>query len=576
MGAFYGSFHVRSADREAILRELAAIASSANVRFLVAPATGPWTAVYPSGAGQDFAVSRQVAGALGCDIIHVLLHDEDVFAFELHRGGLLVDRFSSCPDYFGEGAAEERAGLAGRPELLTDLLIPGATVEGVAAAMRLSEPPSVGGLLKRGRFPAANQLVSLARALGLGSVETSYEELREGRRRSFEHVPSLAPERARRRAAAAQVAARRRGLVQAGLLLSSEQRRADALFGPQPVVCAAPEGGFLVSWRDGVPSSAVPLLHYRAPWSTPVEVGIAIGGGLNVIAPSPSGARLAFGHAFGQWLLQVFSLRESRLVAEVPLPRAAEHVSFYGEDRVLCRSQGELLVVSVPEGRVTDRRPVGYGKACAAHPDGEHLLADDSHEGALVLFSLHDPAARRALLTARHDLADWRRRAGAGEPVAGFHPAEAPETLVFTRDGSFLLMAAAEGVRIYRWHDVLAAGHHLPPPVAAAESRLVEVSEGNWLRHTYDLDFDEANRSVLFSGLEGRVRSLGLDGSERELLEMPGAPPLLRVVLSADGEHVATVSFPGLFQRGRRRAPPRLEVWDRERLVANAVVPHEP
>jgi hypothetical protein len=572
VGAFYGSFHVRSADRVALLRALSVIASGGKVRFVVAPPSGPWTGVYPSGAGQDFAVSRQVASALGCDVVHVLLHDDDVFAFELHRGGLLADRFSSAPGYFGEVPQEEHAALAGRPELLTDLLKPGATVESVVAAMR-SEPAPVGDVLIRGRFPAGDQLVRFARALGLGKVETSYEELQERRRRGFEHVPSLAAEGASKRAAAVQVTARRRELMRAGVLLGSEQRKAAFVLGPQPVVCAAPEGGFLIAWRDGVPSNAVPLLHYRSPWGAPVEAGVVVGGGTNVITPSPSGALLAVGHAFGQWLLEVFSLRENRLLASVPLPRAAEHVSFSGEDRLLCRSEGVLLVVSIPERRVMDRRDAGYGKACAAHPDGEHLVAHDSREGTLVLFSLRAPGFRRAVLTARHDLAAWRRRAAAGEVTAGFHPAEVPETLAFTRDGSFLLMAAVGGVRAYRWQDVLAAQSQLPAPVAAAENPLVEVSEGSFLRRTYDLDFDEASRSVLFAGLDGRMRSLGLDGVERELLEVPGAPPLTRVVLSADARHIASVSSPGLFDRGRRRRPPRLDVWDRERLAALAAVP---
>jgi hypothetical protein len=573
VGAFHGSFHVRSADRDALLRALAAIASSAGVRFLVARAAGPWTPVYPSGAGQDFAVSRQAAAALGCDVVHVLLHDDDVFAFELHRAGVLADRFSSDPDYFGEVAPEERAALAGRPERLADLLKPGATVESVSAAMRRSEPSSVGDVLSRGRFPAGDQLVRFARALGLANVETSYEQLRESRRRGFEHVPRLASEATEKRAAAARTTARRRQLGQAGLLLASEQRRAESLIGPQPVVCAAPGGGFFVAWRDGVPTSAVALLHYRPPWDAPVETGLVMGGGAMVIAPSPSGALLAVGHAFGEWRLEVFSSRERRLVAGVPLPRAAEHVSFLGEDRVLCRSEGALLVVSVPECRVTERRGVGFGKGCATHPDGEHVVVHDAREGGLVLCSLREPAFRRSLSTARHDLAGWMRRARAGERVSGFRPAEVPEVLAFTRDGSFLLMAAVEGVRVYRWPDVLAARGALPPPVAAAESPLVEVSEGSFLRHTYDLDFVETSRGVLFAGLEGRLRTLGLDGTERELLEVPGAPPLLRVVLSADARQVATVSLPGLFDRSRRRPPPRLDVWDWERLAGNAAVP---
>ena len=475
MGAFHGSFHVRSADREALLRVLATIASSAEVRFLVAPATGLWTAVYPSGAGQDFAVSRQAAAELECDIVHVLLHDDDVFAFELHRGGLLVDRFSSDPDYFGEVAPEERTALAGRPELLADLLRPGATVESVGAAMRRSEPPSVGDLLSLGRFPAGDQLVSFARALELGAVETSYEQLRESRRRGLEHVPGLASEGARKRAETTQATARRRQLMHAGLLLSSQQRKAESLLGPQPVVCAAPEGGFLIAWRDGMPSNAVPLLHFRSPWSAPVETGFVIGGGVNIITPSPSGALLAIGHGFGQWLLQMFSLREGRLVADVTLPRAAEHVSFCGEDRVLCRSEGALLEISVPERRIADRRDAGYGKACAAHPNGEHLVAHNSREGTLVVFSLREPAVRRSLLTARHDLAEWRRDAGEGKAATGFHPGDVPEALGFTRDGSFLVMAAVEGVPVYRWQDVLAAADYLPTPVAAAESTLMII-----------------------------------------------------------------------------------------------------
>jgi len=38
-------------------------------------------------------------------VLHVVVHDDDIFCYFFYRGGRLVDRYNSFPDYFAEASA---------------------------------------------------------------------------------------------------------------------------------------------------------------------------------------------------------------------------------------------------------------------------------------------------------------------------------------------------------------------------------------------------------------------------------------------------------------------------------------
>jgi hypothetical protein len=272
---------------------------------------------------------------------------------------------------------------------------------------------------------------------------------------------------------------------------------------------------------------------------------------------------LAVGHASGRWSVELYDRSHGQRRAEIAIPRASGDLVFPGDDRLACRSDGELLLVSVPDAEVL-HRIAAPGQGCAAHPGGRHLAL--GLRDAVLVLDLASGATRR-LATARHDLVDWMHRAKAGDPVAGFHPVDVPRALAFTTDGQHLAVATEQGLRVYSWDAVLASESTLPAVVAGAEAVLVEVSERSWLHTVYDVCPDGPSR-VMFVGLEGQLRELDIPtGRERALVEVPGTPPLWRLVTSHDGAFQATVAQPGLFARGRR-PPPRLDIWDHARLSA--------
>jgi hypothetical protein len=118
-----------------------------------------------------------------------------------------------------------------------------------------------------------------------------------------------------------------------------------------------------------------------------------------------------------------------------------------------------------------------------------------------------------------------------------------------------------EGVRVYSWDDVLGATGVLPLPVASADTDPVQQGTG-WFQNTYAFAVDAPRGRVLFSGLDGRVRALGLEtGEAATLLEVPGVPPVLELAIAIDATALALVADPGVFTRGRKRPAPAFQVW---------------
>ena len=123
MGAFYGSVQIRCEDRAPVQQALDALAKKKKTRFLLGPAIDGWIGVYPEGHGQDLGLDKSLARLLSLEFLHLLVHDDDVFAYEYYQGGRLVDQFNSCPDYFGDVSDREHQKLRGRPETLAHLAV---------------------------------------------------------------------------------------------------------------------------------------------------------------------------------------------------------------------------------------------------------------------------------------------------------------------------------------------------------------------------------------------------------------------------------------------------------------------
>jgi hypothetical protein len=583
MGASYGAFHVRTQDGGLVKDAVTALAATGQTTFFVAPARGAWTSVYPSGHGQDPEVARMFAEATGLDVLHLLVHDDELFVYQLYRNRTLVDGYCSDPDYFEEVSAAEHARTAGHPEAFAEWLNGAEDVARLADLLRRRERRSieetVAAVLRTGRFEAAARMLKMAALLGIANLETCYEYIRQRETRgvkgasAFVHVPDLAEEKARKRQATAEWRALQARLRADGLLLASERRKgSNRLFSPQPVMCAAPLGGFLVAWSEGHADARVAVEAYRSPWrAVPLKNGLQVPSTVRVMAVSARGTYLAAGHAYGRWLTELYALADGRRLCDLPQERAVDSVGFTPDERwLLSRSVGVLHVVSTESGEVVRRIEVdaGQGNACAVHPDGRWAAADvtGGHGAAVAVLDLTGEERPRLLATPRHDLAAWMARAARGEATTGFEPQDVPRALAFTPDGRHLAIAVSQGVRAYAWEDVLRAQRDLPPPVAHADTVPVRM-ESSWLQFTYAVCPDGRRSQLLFSGLDGCVRALDLaTGAARILVEVPERPALLRLELSPDARFLATVASPNLHDRSKLRRFV-LGIWDYARLL---------
>jgi hypothetical protein len=81
MGGHYGSVQVRSEDRERVQAVAEQVAREKGIHILIAPPVNGWIALFPENHGQDDAVGGAVAEQLDADVLHLLVHDDDIFAY---------------------------------------------------------------------------------------------------------------------------------------------------------------------------------------------------------------------------------------------------------------------------------------------------------------------------------------------------------------------------------------------------------------------------------------------------------------------------------------------------------------
>jgi hypothetical protein len=122
MGGFYDSIHVRSESYQSIQDILNRLAKDEEYKFYLAPVINGWVSLFASEYGQE-SLSREISRQTEADVLHMMVHDDDVFCYLYYRGSKLIDEYNSCPGYFGEKVpAKERKRLKGRPEVFRELV----------------------------------------------------------------------------------------------------------------------------------------------------------------------------------------------------------------------------------------------------------------------------------------------------------------------------------------------------------------------------------------------------------------------------------------------------------------------
>ncbi len=498
MGGFYGSVQVRTEERPAVLAAVKALAG-AGERFLVGPLLDGWVGIYPSGNGQSVALAPELAKRLLLPLIHVLVHDDDIFAYEAYARGEPLDSYSSRPDYFAAVNDAERERLRGRPELLA-LFAPHAAAQAIAevleAGRRDQQEPAY---LLLGRFAAL---------LAIRNAVTSFEYLERDERegivgwRQFTRVPD---NRAALRAAAQALKKAWEALRQRGVLLvHDEQLRVNA-------VCAAADGS-LLALRGGIPVQAGCVERWSAPWAQAEPLlGVQLATARN-LAMDPTGRWLATGHAFGESVARIWDLRSRSLAFEVQHKQMVDWTCFTADAGLVVTLGPELVVTDVATGTRVGQRAHGLGGRTAVIDDSRGLLAvATSDQKGLAVFQL--PQAVPLERPGTHHR----------------HDAESAFAMCLDAPGDRLIVATEQGLRVYSWSAAIAQGRTWLEPIYAVSMRFV-----------YAAVLDAARGRVLYGGLEGSLATLDLaTGAARTLLVLPGESSIYQLALSAGGTELA-------------------------------------
>ncbi len=378
MGAFYGSVQVRTDDRSGVKSAAEKVARALHARLLVGPVINGWVGLYPDMNGQNEPIGAAIAEEIDADVLQLIVHDDDVFAYWLYSHGELVDSFWSAPGYFGEEYRARDAAMTGNAEAFRPIL--GKRVK------RLSK------LLVRGEekeFFAGDQLAEFANMLKISNALSAYEYLKAGEIEDiegwelFEEVPAerVIAEKKTAREMRSKVNAERKQLASEGSLLLHDERK----HGGGPYGCAI-DGGFVVAWPDhrvGTVSFAI----YEPPWTEARSLELDSSKHVTAVASDASKKRLAMSAGDRVHVWDVADGYWSH-VGDIPESDLAISVAISADGKLVAHASRKQVVVtdlerSVPISNVL----LPAARQLAFHPDGEWLAVARQSFGLIPLHS---------------------------------------------------------------------------------------------------------------------------------------------------------------------------------------------
>ena len=507
VGGHYGSIQFRADDRNEVLPILQSIASDGERRFLCGPSLNGWVGAYPSGNGQDERVAEACAARWPRELLYLSVHDDDLLVYRYFSGGKLRDAYWSRPGYFSESDRAEREAEAGAPETYAHLIVGG--LERVRAVLDRGE--------RNKRTFELERLLELGKLLRIVNAGTAYEYLEDGERRGirgwkqFVHVPDRAGERgAARQAKVARDEVHARWKAE-GILLAAQEL-------PDPLT----------------------VLRRR----TSPEVVIKVGQekrSIDFDAPERG--------------VSAHPVEPFRVLIR------GDHIEIDGGVSVSAR---KLLVgsQSAKEARASDRslELMLLGPTLAGLTPGQVLVG--------LLRPV--PVERRATIEAhvRRVLPPppWSNTQVQQLAQLVGSATNRSETVVyvsFSSDGRWLVCGTTRGLRVARWEDVARTPSDAPSPWRYSfDVPPHELVENPRHGYVYAALHDSSDDSVLFGGMDGRLRRMSLgDGHVEEVLEMYERAPVLQMKL-LDRSMLATYVQPGFPVRRPRQGPkPLVYLW---------------
>ncbi len=148
---------------------------------------------------------------------------------------------------------------------------------------------------------------------------------------------------------------------------------------------------------------------------------------------------------------------------------------------------------------------------------------------------------------------------------------EAVHSMIFDKSGDRLCLGTQNGVRVYRWDEVVKAQDDMPRPIMAVDLGSKTMNMGDFStekdQYVYAIEYDEERDWVLFAGLEGLVRYLDLSsGRSGVLLEPPEDWPILQVELSIDRSALAVKYQPDFYSQKVDKRVAAVQFWNYEAL----------
>jgi hypothetical protein len=604
MGGFYGSVQIKTVDRDEVRRLAEAVFTQRGIKGYLGPALNGWVGVYPQDNGQDTTVGQAIAAGLTVPVLHLIVHDDDVFAYQLWRGSEELDWFWSRPGYFGEDERPMQEAAVGRPEVLGEVF--GCPIEAMRELLQRDE---------RVLFEF-ERLTKFASLLGIPNAVTAYEYLEWGERdnvrgwKRFEELPAsaIADERQAKQERRKQITAGRKSLKKAGKLLAEKTFRGYQVGGH-----ACGESGFVVLMSRGVTGQAE---LWTPPWTTKSRKAVAIDGSPYAAAASADGSRIAFASASGMELIdcgtwqRVYSNTAQGMLLGLSLSGdllvMAERANMQ-----LAESQLEVRVIRVADGETIATTQVAEAIHAAISPDGEWCVlagsglnflripgaapavqrfvggmvsmagvaeifdrvnlkelkaASQDQEAKLeqtleqVMAMVQKGAGPRLSDAEQEEVRDNLRRSlteqfermkstfealERGElPPSPPQGKEKPFKVGFAGKGRWLWCATDMGMRVYEWPAVVSMGDELPQPIAEYSPAAIHES-GMSQSYVYAV-VEAADDELVFGGLNGVVYRMRLPkGEVTELLSPPAGGAILQMAMSADKKALGVMSIPG-------------------------------
>lgn len=559
MGAFYQSVHV-VAEAAQVKQVLEPRCSSKSAKVWVGPQIGRWTTFFPDEMSGP-ALAQAVSADLKTPVLLMMVHDSDVFLNVLFANGKVMEQFASPADALGG----EDAGPLTAPRHMLDL----ANSPEAARALRdllASEAPDL----------AEHRMAEVMRVLGIENGLSSYEYLESGERETvsrwseFVHLPDRTAEKARLKAIKDARIAKKKALRDDGILLfDSEFMRKPKLPSKHMLRMFASPAGNPAFFLGGLNGS--PNVQRWTPPAEPAEIGGDFDGAVfsgfietstqHVLAADHEAIRL-IDLATGRRIMTITSVHGEVLAYD---PRT---------DIAYAHTQTTLMAFRVAADEIVFSVSVGQDiRHAVLHPTEPHLVWHDNYFVGVI----HALTGERLTALQCYNSALREKKRAQWIAATGRVPSEDANVLeredwfdlTFDPTGELAFAGTAEGLREYRYADLVAAQRQLPVPTGGVETSKVLQD----YRYVYSVFVEPSRSRVLFTNGEDAIH--WYDWNERTTgVLKPGGEgrKIWSMHLTGDRSRLLCRLGPGSDDLLKRQNDHWVQVWDYAKLWHAQVV----